>query len=188
MPLINRLKVISEEDMEWIHAASLKILEETGVVFHSKEALEICKRKGAKVNGKIAYFSKKIIGQALEYAPETFRWRARNDAHSVTVGDKKERLLFQPNAGPVYIQDLDKGRRAAILEDFANVIKLCQASDVVSLIGSFPVDPSDVNPDYKYLYMMYEILKNSDKPLIGFETSGSIVRQVFDMVEFCFFC
>jgi trimethylamine--corrinoid protein Co-methyltransferase len=183
VPLINRLKVISKKDMDWIHAASLKILEETGVVFHSEEALEICKRKGAKVNGRIAYFPPRMVSQALEYAPETFRWRARNNAHSVTVGDKKERLLFQPNAGPVFIQDLDKGRRAASLEDFANIMKLCQASDVVSLIGSFPVDPSDVNQDYKHLYMMYEILKNTDKPIIGFETSGSMVRQLFDMVE-----
>jgi trimethylamine--corrinoid protein Co-methyltransferase len=181
--LINRLKVISKKDVNWVHAASLKILEETGVVFHSEEALEICKRKGAKVSGKIAYFPPKMVRQALEYAPETFRWLARNNAHSVTVGDKKERILFQPNAGPVFIQDLDKGRRAANLEDFANIMRLCQASDVVSLIGSFPADPSDVNSDYKHLHMMYEILKNTDKPLIGFETSGSMVRQVFDLVE-----
>jgi trimethylamine--corrinoid protein Co-methyltransferase len=169
--------------MDWIHAASLKILEETGVVFHSEEALEICKRKGAKVNGKIAFFSPKMVNQALSTAPGTFRWLARNDAHSVTVGDKKERLLFQPNAGPLYIQDLDGGRRVASLEDFANIMKLCQASDVVSLIGSFPVDPGDVDQDYKHLYMMYQILKNTDKPLIGFETSRSMVRQVFHMVE-----
>jgi trimethylamine--corrinoid protein Co-methyltransferase len=183
VPLINRLKVISKKDMDWIHAASSKILEETGVVFHSEEALEICKRKGAKVCGRIAYFPPKMVSQALEYAPETFRWLARNNTYSVTVGDKKERILFQPNAGPVFIQDLDKGRRAARLKDFANIMKLCQASDVVSLVGSFPVDPSDVNPDYKHLYMMYEILKNTDKPLIGFETSGSLVRQLFDMIE-----
>ncbi len=182
MPFINRLKVISKKDMDWIHTASLKILEETGVVFHSEEALEICKRKGAKVNGKIAYFPPKMVSQALEYAPETFRWQARNDAYSVTVGDEQEKLLFQPNGGPVYIQDLDKGRRAATLEDFANIIKLCHASDIVSLVGSWPVDPSDVNLDDKHLYMMYEILKNTDKPVIAFETSGPKISQMLKMV------
>ncbi len=186
MPLINRLKVISKKDMDWIHAASLKILEETGVVFHSEEALEICKKRGGKVNGRIAYLPPKMVSQALEYAPETFRWRARNDAYSVTVGDKKERLLFQPNGGPIFIQDLDNGRRKATLEDFANTIKLCHASDVVSLIGSFPVDPSDVNLDDKHLYMMYEILRNTDKPVIAFETSGPKISQMLKMVEFSF--
>lgn len=40
-----------------------------------------------------------------------------------------------------------------ILMAFANVIKICHASDVVKLIGSFPVDPSDVGLDEKHLYM-----------------------------------
>ena len=178
MPLINRLKVISDADMDWIHSATLKILKETGVVLHCEEALEICRRKGAKVNGKIVTFPAKMVNQALEDAPETFRWQARNDDHSVTVGDKKERLLFQPNGGPVFIQDLDNGRRKATLEDFRNVIKLCHASDIVSLIGSFPVDPSDVNVDDKHLYMMHEILKNTDKPVIAFETAGPKIKQM----------
>ena len=98
------------------------------------------------------------------------------------VGDPEEKLLLQPNSGPVFIQDLDYGRRPATLEDFANIIKLCQASDIVNLVGSFPVDPGDINPDQKHLYMMYEILKNTDKPLIGFETDRPKVRQTLNMV------
>ena len=178
--------MISEKDLDWIHAASMKILEETGVVFHSEEALEICKKQGAKVNGKIVYFPPKMVSQALKNAPETFRWQARNDAYSVTVGDKKERLLFQPNGGPIFIQDLENGRRKATLEDFANIIKLCHASDVVSLIGSFPVDPNDVNLDDKHLYMMLEILRNTDKPVIAFENSGPKIRQMLKMIELSF--
>ncbi len=183
MPLINRLKAISEEDMAWIHEASLKILAETGVVFHSEEALAICKKHGAKVNGQTVYFPKKMVSQALETSPTTYRWLARNEAYSVTVGDKKEKLLLQPNGGPVFIQDLDKGRRPATLEDFANIIKLCQAGDEVSLVGSFPVDPSDVRQEEKHLHMMYETLKNTDKPVIAFETSGVKAGQMLDMVE-----
>ena len=168
--------------MEWIHEASLKILAETGIVFHSEEALTIFKKHGAKVTGKTVCFPKKLVRRVLESAPKIFRWKATNDNHSVTVGDPEEKLLLQPNGGPVFIQDLDHGRRTATIEDFANIIKLCQASDIVSLIGSFPVDPGDINPDEKHLYMMYEILKNTNKPLIGFETDGPKVRQILDMV------
>jgi trimethylamine--corrinoid protein Co-methyltransferase len=182
MRMKSRLNVISKTDMEWIHEASLKILAETGIVFHSEEALAICKNHGAKVDVKTVCFPKKLVRQVLESSPKTFRWKARNDDQSVTVGDPEEKLLLQPNGGPVFIQDLDHGRRTATLEDFANIIKLCQASDIVSLIGSFPVDPGDINPDEKHLYMMYEILKNTDKPLIGFESDGPKVRQMLDMV------
>lgn len=183
MALMNTLKAISEEDMDWIHGASLKILAETGVVFHNEEALAIFKKHGAKLNGQTVYLPKKMVNQALETSPETYRWRARNDAHSVTVGDKKEKLLLQPNGGPVFIQDLDKGRRPATLEDFANIIKICQASKEVSLVGSFPVEPGDVRQEEKHLRMMYETLKNTDKPLIATETSGVKVGQMLDIVE-----
>ena len=60
MALANRLKAISNDDMEWIHNASLKILEETGVVFHSEDALDIFKRHGAKVDGKTDFWMKII--------------------------------------------------------------------------------------------------------------------------------
>ena len=183
MTVMNRFKVISEEDMEWIHGASLKILEETGVVFHNEEALAICKQHGAKVDGQTVYFPKTMVSQALETSPESYRWRARNDAHSVTVGDEKEKLLLQPNGGPVFIQDLDGGRRPATLEDFANIIKICQASDEVGLVGSFPVEPGDLRQDEKHLHMMYETLKNTDKPVIAFEASGVKAGQMLDMVE-----
>ena len=183
MALMNTLKAISEDDMDWIHGASLKILEETGVVFHSEEALAICKKHGAKVNGQTVYFPKTMVNQALEASPETFRWQARNDLHSVTVGDKNEKLLLQPNGGPVFIQDLDRGRRPAALEDFANIIKICQARDEVGLVGSFPVEPGDVGQEEKHLHMMYETLKNTDKPVIAFETSGVKARHMLDMVE-----
>jgi trimethylamine--corrinoid protein Co-methyltransferase len=182
MRMQSKLNVISKPDMQWIHAASLKILAETGIVFHSEEALAICGNHGAKVDGKTVCFPEKLVRQVLESSPETFRWEARNDDQSVTVGDPEEKLLLQPNGGPVFIQDLDHGRRTAALEDFANIIKLCQASDIVSLVGSFPVDPGDLSSDEKHLYMMYEVLKNTDKPLIGFETDGPKVRQMLDMV------
>ena len=183
MALMSTLKAISEEDMDWIHGASLKILAQTGVVLHNEDALAIFKKHGANVNGQTVYLPKNMVKQALETSPETYRWRARNGAHSVTVGNKKEKLLLQPNGGPVFIQDLDKGRRPATMEDFANIIKLCQASNEVGLVGSFPVEPGDVRQEEKHLQMMYQTLKNTDKPLIATETSGVKVGQMLDMVE-----
>jgi len=183
MARTSRLKVITDEDMSWIHEASLKILQDTGVIYHNDEALDIFKKHGAKVGGKTVFFHKNMVREALKSAPQTFRWRARNDAKSVTVGDQNEKLLLQPNGGPVFVQDLDKGRRKGTLEDFANIIKLCHASDIVSLIGSFPVEPSDVKQNEKHLYMMYEILKNTDKPVIAFQFSSPKDRQILDMVE-----
>ncbi|MEL7564014.1 MAG: trimethylamine methyltransferase family protein [Dehalobacterium sp.] len=180
MALKTKVKVIAKEDCTRIHDASIKILEETGIVFHHNEALDIFKKFGAKTNGKTVYFSKKMVEGALETCPSTFKWKARNDNRSVIVGDG---LLTQPNAGPVYIQDLQGGRRLALLQDYRNIQKLCQASEVIDLVGSIPVNPSDISIKEKHLYMLYETIKNTDKPLIGHTVYAQQAREMLDMVE-----
>ncbi|SHI37103.1 trimethylamine methyltransferase family protein [Desulfosporosinus lacus] len=180
MALKSRLEVLTKDDLVRVHEATLKILRETGVVFHNEEAIEVFKKHGARVENKTVFITRELVDQALATAPRTFRMRARNDKYSVTVG---EGFLIQPNVGPVYIQDLVKGRREATLEDYANIQKLCQASDVVDLVGTIPVDPSDVKSSDKYLLMMYEALKNTEKPVIGFCANTQQVRQQLDMVE-----
>ena len=180
MGLETKLEVLTKDDLLRVHEATLKILRETGVVFHSEEALQVFKKHGARVENKTVFISREMVDKALSTAPTTFRMRARNDKYSVTVG---EGFLIQPNVGPVYIQDLDRGRREATLEDYANIQKLCQASDVVDLVGTIPVDPSDVVSKDKYLMMMYEALKNTDKPVIGFCANTHQVRQQLDMIE-----
>ncbi len=183
MPLNNTLEVISRDQFDKIHNASLKILEETGIQFHSREALDMFKENGAKVEDQTVFITEKMVTKALSTCPATFEWTARNPEHSVTVG---ESFLVQPNVGPVFIQDMENGRRKATLEDYANVIKICQAGKYVHLNGTIPVDPSDVDPETKHLHMMYEILKHTDKPMIGFCFEGEKVRQNFDMVNLAF--
>ncbi|KUO50150.1 MAG: trimethylamine--corrinoid methyltransferase [Desulfitibacter sp. BRH_c19] len=180
MTLKTKLEVISKEDFTRIHDASIKILQETGIVFHHKEVLEIFKKHGAKTNDKTVYLSRRMVENALKTCPSTFKWKARNNNRSVIVG---EGFLTQPNAGPVYIQDLDAGRRLAVLQDYSNIQKLCQASDVIDLVGSIPINPSDVNTNEKHLYMLYETIKNTDKPLIGHTVYSKQAQEMLDMTE-----
>ncbi|MEL7655728.1 MAG: trimethylamine methyltransferase family protein, partial [Bacillota bacterium] len=113
MALKSKLEVLSQEDLVRVHEASLKILRETGVVLLNDEALDIFRTHGAKIANKTVFITEAMVAKALETAPKSFRMQARNDCHSVTVG---EGMLVQPNVGPVYIQDLDQGRRKATLE------------------------------------------------------------------------
>lgn len=179
MALRSRLEFIGKEDYTRIHEASLKILAETGVAFHDDEALELFKKHGAKVDGHVVYITGQMVEKALETAPKKFKWAARNHQQSVVVG---ESFIQQPNVGPVYVQDIENGRRLGTLKDYANIQKLCQASDVINLVGSIPVAPSDVANEDRHLHMMYEMIKNTDKPLIGMCTEGFQAKHQLDMV------
>lgn len=183
MPLASKLRVLSKEDLNRVHEATVQVLEETGVGFNCEEALEIFKNNGAKVDGNIIYISRNMIEKALETVPATFKWWARNDSNSLIVGGEQLRTHISPNSGPVFMQDLDNGRRLGTMQDVINIYKLCQASEVVNIIGHIPVDPSDVDVKEKHVKVFYNLLKHVDKPLIGYPAAKDEVKQMFDMTE-----
>jgi trimethylamine--corrinoid protein Co-methyltransferase len=182
MPL-SRLKVLPEEYLSRVHEASLKILWETGVVFESDEAVQVFKAHGAKVDGHLVRIPAAIVEESLAMCPKRFRWWGVDESHSVILGGNQDRTAISPNMGPVYIQDLDRGRRRGTLEDFANLIKLCEDSDVVNVVGAIPVEPGDVAVRDRHLMMTYMLLKHTVKPLIGIIRTQEEEHQVFDMLE-----
>ena len=177
-----KLEVISKEDFVRIHDASLKILKETGVVFNHENALRLFKKHGAKIDGKIVYFSEKMIEKALESTPSKFNWHARNKDRSLNIGNS-EQVAIQPNIGPTNIKDSDIGLRIGTLKDFINTQKICQASSVINLTGGSPVDPSDIDPAKRHLKMIYETIKNTDKPIVSYTVRDFQANEILDMIE-----
>jgi trimethylamine--corrinoid protein Co-methyltransferase len=90
-----KLEVISGDDFEMIHQATLRLLEDTGIVFHHAEVLKVFKDHGAAVDGKLVRLSQKLVEERAKMAPSKFRWQARNDQRSVVMG---EGPVLQPAA------------------------------------------------------------------------------------------
>ncbi len=178
-----RVKIVKSTDLPRIHDASIKILEQCGIIFEHETALEIFKRHGARVDGKTVFIPGPMAETAMEQAPTTFRHVARNDAQSVTIGDG---FAPHPNVGCVFCEDMDNGKRRGLLEDYANFQKLSQASDIVKLTGATPVAPDDVEDTERALYMLYETIKHTDKPLIGSCTVAKKAKESLDMAEMVF--
>lgn len=183
MSLHNHLEVLPPDQFDAVHEASMRILERTGVRFHSQAALDLFKSHGAGVDVETVFMDQKLVDKALSTCPRTFTWTARNQEKSRVVG---EGFLVQPNVGPVFVQDLEKGRRKATLADYADIIKVCQAGEYIHLNGTIPVDPCDVGAEEKHLFMLYEILKNTDKPIIGFCFDREKVEQDLEMIAMAF--
>jgi len=177
------LNILQQDDLSRIHEASVKVLQQTGMVFHKREVLELFEKHGARISGKTVYFTKDLIENALKTCPSKFTWRARNKEKSIEVG---KGLYAQAGGGSTNIQDLEKGKRKSTLNDFINIQKLYQSSKVIDVVGFTPVDAGDVAADYKHLYMQYEILKHTDKPVHGHVSGGRQAGEMLDMIEIAF--
>lgn len=174
------MRVIAENDYQRIHEASLKILSEVGVKFDSVDALDIFKKHGARIENKTVFISPQMVEQAMKAAPEKFKWAARNDEQSVILG---EGYVVEPNVGCVYAQSIDRGRWPGTREDYANIQKLHQSSKLPTVVGATPIQISDAGANEKHLYMLYETLKHTDKPVIGICETKAHVQENLKMME-----
>ena len=184
MALYSEINVLSPEEMEQVHQGSLKILEETGVVFHADEALEIFQSHGFKVEGKTVFFTPAQVQSALDQCPSTYEFHARNPENTVTVGDRNH--LIQPAFGCVFVQEPGQPRRKGNYEDYIRYQRLIQGSDIIQLAGGVPIVADELDPETRHLDQMYAALKYTDKPIIGWAASQRQTNEMLDMLEIAF--
>ena len=171
------LQCVSQTEIDKIHAASLRLLENTGIVVHHEEVREIAKKKGAKVDDKVVYFSKSLVENAVETSPEYFEYQGRNKDKNIIIGKD---LVLSPVHGVPFIID-ENGRRPGTLEDYRMLIKLSHQLDSLNLTGGIVIEPYDVDRNIRHVELMYQLFKLTDKPLlfvaVGEEKSKDIIEM-----------
>ena len=74
-------------------------------------------------------------------APREIKLHSRNPARHVTLDGTA--ISFAPVSGPPHVMDLAGGRRVGTLVDYANGVRLCQAFEVIQVLGAF-TEPQDI--------------------------------------------
>ena len=81
-------EVVSADELESIHAASMGILEEIGMDFLDPEARELLRAAGARVEegSERVRFDRAMVEERIRTAPSTFTLHATNPAHHLAIG------------------------------------------------------------------------------------------------------
>src|SRR3954468_15469429 len=82
------IQAVTADQLEAIHNASLRILEELGIEFLDDEARVILKQHGAEVqaDGNRVRMPRELVLQHVAKAPREFTLHARNPEHNLTFG------------------------------------------------------------------------------------------------------
>ncbi len=88
------LEILSADQLEAIHVASLDLLETMGMDFLDDDACAVLRRAGADVapGEQRVRLPRDMVLEAVARAPSEFTLYARNPAHDVTFGG--DRLVF----------------------------------------------------------------------------------------------
>jgi len=177
-------ELLNEEGIELIHQKSMEILTEVGIDFYLEEAQQILKNHGVEMKENTAYFEPGLIEEYVSKAPSHFTQLARNPENNLVIGENH--MVFAPVYGPPYVQDMERGRRAATLEDFQNFIKLAYLSPYIHHSGGTVVEPTDIPDDIRHLDMLFSHIKYNDKAFMGSVMSRKKAEDSVKMAEILF--
>ena len=167
-------RVLSEDQVEAIHEASLRVLRDIGMKVLSPKARALYAGAGASADEdtEMVRFDPAMIKQHMAKAPPSYVMKARNPAKSLTFGGNV--INFGLVGGPSFVSDLDRGRRSGDYEDFRNFMKLSYSFDIIHLGGAAPLAPMDLPATTRHLDMYYAAITLHDKVWGGRCSAGTV--------------
>jgi trimethylamine--corrinoid protein Co-methyltransferase len=180
---LQNFKVLSDQEIVQIHEASINILENTGVMIHSKKALDLLNSKGAAVDydKKLVKISGKMVESCLKTIPKTIDLYDRNGNKYLTLGDGVPKCASGHNAIFI-IDDETNERRNSTVKDVENFALISDKLEDIDVVG-VPVMPQDVTPQATLLYAVKALYENTTKPLFFSTESSAINSSIIDMMK-----
>jgi len=176
------LRVFSDDHVEEMHQAALGVLEELGMRILLPEARARFRAAGASVDDEsgLVRIDRALVMDAVAKAPPIVDLVAREPERSVKLGG--QHVAVVPVGGPPHVTDTDRGKRPGTLADFKDLTRLCQAFDVIHLIGAM-VEPQDIAPQFRHLELMQAVLTLSDKLPFVYSRGQAQVADCFAMIR-----
>ncbi|MGE3831053.1 MAG: trimethylamine methyltransferase family protein [Parvibaculaceae bacterium] len=172
------MEIISADEVESIHQASLKVLEEIGMDFTLPEARDLLKKAGAKIEGERVRFDPHMVEEYIAHAPSSFTFHARNPAHTIELAENV--MNFGTVGSPPAVSDMEGGRRTGNFADYQNLLRLAQYFNCIDFIAGYPVEPIDIHASVRHLDALRAAAVLTDKPFHAYSLGQ---ERICDAIE-----
>jgi trimethylamine--corrinoid protein Co-methyltransferase len=175
--------VLSADQLESIHEASLRVLAEIGMDFLDADARDVLQAGGARVEPgtQRVRFDPAMVVETIRTAPAQFTLHARNPDHHLVMGGNW--MAFGSVASPPNVFDLDRGRLVGNRADNQNLIRLSQMLNVIHFLSGYPVEPIDIHPSIRHLDAIYDVLTLTDKTLHAYSLGRQRNRDALELTR-----
>ncbi len=159
-----RLQVLSPEDVQRIHQATLDLIENVGVRFPSERALDILHGHGATINREkqIARIPGHVVEAAMAQAPASYVMGARENQAMDLHLDGQHAYLAVDGTGIEVLDPYTGEKRVSTKQDVANAMRVADYMDEISLIWP-PVSAQDCPAETRGLHELEAIWNNYTK-------------------------
>lgn len=171
--------VLSQDQVFEIHRASLEVLEKTGYKILSKNAINLLKKAGARVEGEIVKTPQHIVEECLRLAPKGFILYDREGNRALELEGRKSYFgtsTASPNTRdavtyevhPTRVEDIARGAFIAdALPNIDWVMPMGSSQDVPALVAE--------------LYEFEAVVTHTKKPIVFIAYSPRGHQMVYEM-------
>ena len=176
------MKVFSDDRIEAMHEAALKVLEDLGMKVLLPQARELYRKGGAIIDedSQMVFIGREMVAAALKSAPKSIPVRAGIREKDILLEPGK--IVFQCGAGAPHATDRERGRRPGTLSDYRELVKLTQHFDVLHMVPPI-IEPQDVPIHLRHYEMNRVQLTLSNKVPFVFARGTQQVEESFEIIR-----
>jgi trimethylamine--corrinoid protein Co-methyltransferase len=153
--------IVSDDELESIHLASLRVLAETGIDFLHPDALRLLSAAGARVDSERVRFDADMVAEFMTMIPSEFTLHGRRAERDLRIGGDWVTYASVASA-PNYVS-LDGDRRTGDRAGYQDFMRLGHMLNSVHTFAGFPVEPVDVHASIRHLEAAYDAHTLTDK-------------------------
>ena len=174
-----RLSVLSVEQIEQIHQATLEVLERTGIQITQPRAVELLDGAGARVTGNRVRMPAWLVEEAIRKAPSRLVLGKRNGERTVFLeGDK---YWFGPSLDCIDYLDPLTDERCRFASDHCRITAtVADALPNYSWVMTIGM-ADDVPADIADRVIAKQVFTYTEKPLVFCCKDTNSVRDIYEM-------
>jgi trimethylamine--corrinoid protein Co-methyltransferase len=175
------MRVLSDDQKDQVHQATLELLRRTGVRVLVPEVRELLSKAGCWLDD-----------DRVRIPPQLIEWAIRTAPHRVVMCDRDGNAVmplegrkgyYGTGSDTPYVLDAYTGeRRQAVLADVANVSRLVDALPNIDFLMCMGI-ASDVTGAISDLYHFRTMVSNTVKPIIYTAWSRQNLEDIIEMAE-----
>jgi trimethylamine--corrinoid protein Co-methyltransferase len=175
------IRLLSEDQKEQVHQATLELLRRTGVDVLVPEVRELLKDAGCWLDGERVRIPPHLIDWAIRTAPSRVVLCDRHGDPAMELEGRKG--YYGTGSDTPFVIDAYTGeRRQAVLADVANVARLVDGLEHIDFLMCMGI-ASDVTSDISDLYHFQAMAGNTSKPIVYTAWSLQNLKDIVEMAE-----